>query len=167
MSPTSPYLSNTGRRSSGVVRNDKLSTFKLVIPPMSGGPLRLIFTCIFSKQTIPGRCLLLKFNDTMPPFVYTCASSFTHAQRVTLYVTRNADIEGYVVASFAVNKSQRLFSRQEEICRIRNYYRGNSRTSKSLFFHISIRNQQKPEHCPYTAQNGDTLLVHYVVCDNI
>ena len=43
-----------------------------------------------------------------------------------------------------------------------------SRDPRIIFFHsILLLNQHKPEHCPYTAQNGDTLLVHYVVCDGV
>lgn len=99
----------------------------------------------------------------MPPFVYTCASSFTHARWITLHVIRDTDSNDcYVVVNFFVNKPQRLLSSKEEICKSRNYHGGNPRASE-LLFSFDCGNQRKPEHCPYTAQPGDTLMVHYVV----
>ena len=75
---------------------------------------------------------------TMPPFVYTCASSFAHAQRTTAHVTHDADGKGCVVVNFAGNKCQRLFSSKEKTETVRDYYRGNSYASESRLFFIPV-----------------------------
>ena len=75
----------------------------------------------------------------MPPFVYTCGSSFTHAHRVVTHVIHDAAGKGYVVVNFAGSKRQCLFSSKEKISTVRDSYRGNSCASKSQFFYSSMR----------------------------